>query len=94
MWREGLGCLKIIAEGKKGYSNHPATLEFAQCPSALYDRLHKVRAEMLRRGYKPKELPRYLFISPRREHVREWQTLAEQVERLRQKQCKCDLSKF
>ena len=57
MWREGLGCYKILTEDKKGYRNHPATQEFIGKPEQLWLRLHEVRQEMLRRGYHPKPLP-------------------------------------
>lgn len=67
MWREGLGCYKILNEGKKGYRNHPATKEFEFHLDLLWDRLLLVREEMLKRGYHPKEMPYFtLFqaISP------------------------------
>lgn len=57
MWREGLGCYKIITENKTGYKNHPATQEFIGCPQELYSRLLLVRFEMLSRGYHPKVMP-------------------------------------
>lgn len=57
MWREGLGCYKIITENKKGYRNHPAVKEFEGKTEQLWLRLHVVRSEMIYRGYKPKDLP-------------------------------------
>jgi len=91
MWRESLGCYKIITENKKGYLNHPATQEFVNCPSALYERLKAVRQEMLARNYNPKELPD--FELPVGGVVKEWQTLEEQIEILQNKGCKCLLTK-
>lgn len=57
MWREGLGCYKILWENKSGYRNHPATKEFEGKIEQLWLRLHEVRSEMIERGYKPKDLP-------------------------------------
>jgi len=57
MWREGLGCYKILTEDKKGYRNHPAVKEFEGKIEQLWLRLHEVRQEMLKRGYHPKPLP-------------------------------------
>lgn len=88
MWREGLGAYSIIVNHKKGYRNHPAVVEFADCPEDLWLVLKMVRDEMLYRGYKPKAMPELrFFCGPRRE----WQTLEQQVEILRAKQCGCDI---
>ena len=89
MWREGLGCYKIITENKKGYRNHPAVKEFTEAPSKLWVRLFKVRKEMLKRGYHPKELPIKYFNFT--EVVFEWQTLEQQIEILKAKKCKCNI---
>lgn len=90
MWRESLGCFKIITEGKKGYRNHPAVKEFQDAPWQLLKRMHQVRNEMLKRCYHPKDIPplrsAYLESS-----VKQWQTLQEQVEILKAKNCKCIL---
>lgn len=90
MWREGLGAYKIITENKKGYRNHPATQEFIENPQALYWVLDKVRNEMLKRNYHPKELPKLVVMSPFKK--REWQTLDEQIAILKTKGCKCKLT--
>lgn len=87
MWRESLGAYKIITENKSGYRNHPATQEFIDCPSALYERLQLVRQEMLSRNYHPKELPAFNGLPTGT--VKEWQTLSEQIEVLSAKGCKC-----
>lgn len=89
MWREGLGAYKIITEGKKGYSNHPAVLEFKDNALELKNRLWAVRQEMLRRGYHPKPLPD----APMTHEgiVTPWQTLEEQVAVLKAKGCKCNI---
>lgn len=90
MWREGLGCYKIIMENKIGYKNHPATIEFSLSPDSLWNRLLLVRKEMLKRGYHPKEMPEKPFnkfdlgVTP-------WQTLEEQIEVLKLKNCKCKI---
>lgn len=90
VWREGLGCYKIITENKKGYRNHPATQEFANSPQALYRRLAIIRVEMLQRGYHPKELPP---VPPYEsfEDKKEWQTLDEQITWLKAKGCLCKI---
>lgn len=90
VWREALGCYKIITEGKKGYINHPATQEFLNYPDQLFDRLALIREEMLRRGYHPKDLP----IQPEMPDAGlpdEWQTLEQQIEILKAKHCKCNI---
>lgn len=90
MWREGLGCYKIITENKRGYRNHPAVKEFYNYNGNLYERLQKVRDEMIKRGYHPKEMPEMyspmIFTS---HNESEWQTLEQQVEILKAKGCKC-----
>lgn len=96
MWREALGCYKIINEDKKGYRNHPAVKEFENHTDILYSVLEKVRKEMLSRGYNPKQLPvtadkyypignfSYATYQP-------WQTLEEQIRVLQSKHCACKL---
>jgi uncharacterized protein (TIGR02328 family) len=91
VWREGLGCLKIITENKAGYRNHPATQEFINAPRHLLKRLHMIRSEMLKRGYHPKEMPSYVILSARREIVKQWQSLDEQIARLKEKKCNCKI---
>lgn len=85
-WRESLGAYSIITQGKKGYSNHPATQEFAQCPEQLYDVLVQLKHEAECRGYKFKELPsRIVFGGDRKP----WQSREEQIQVLKTKQCAC-----
>jgi len=93
-WREALGCFKIITEGKKGYSKHPATKEYIHAIKRLYIMLYIIRQEMLKRGYHPKELPRFTFITSEKERRKTWQSLKEQIEVLKEKKktkkwCKC-----
>lgn len=91
VWRESLGCYKIITENKMGYRNHPATKEFIKAPFALWMRLKIIREEMLKRGYHPKELPNggyYKIIYSNRE-PKEWQSLEVQIARLKEKGCEC-----
>lgn len=93
-WRETLGMYSIIINNKKGYSRHPATQEYINCPDKLWDYLHLLREEMLRRGYKPKELPPKPPATSN--EPKEWQTLEEQIERLKEKRqtiliCRCDI---
>ena len=89
MWREGLGMWKILTEDKKGYRNHPATKEFEDYTGNLWWRLYYIHKEMMKRGYKPKDVPtcdsRYRY----NKHLVEWQTLEEQIEVLKAKGCKC-----
>jgi hypothetical protein len=88
MWREGLGCYKIITENKKGYRNHPATKEFIECPQILHKVLGKVQGEMFARGYHPKALPLKKYGIGKR---KPWQSLKEQTEILKAKKCKCKI---
>lgn len=87
VWREALGAYKIITEDKKGYRNHPAVKEFENAAGCLWERLHFIREEMLRRGYHPKELP--AFVDCASHDQKEWQTLEQQIEILKTKGCKC-----
>lgn len=105
MWREGLGCYKILTEDKKGYRNHPAVKEFEKDIESLWFRLHLVREEMLKRGYHPKPLPSIsnailfgvddgneICICGRiRGSETPWQTLEEQVEIIKNKNCNCNI---
>jgi hypothetical protein len=93
-WRESLCVFSTIVNNKKGYSNHPAMIEWKLCPDKLWDRMKLIREEMLRRGYHPKELP------PRPADTIfmpiPWQSLSEQIERLKEKRqtiksCKCKI---
>lgn len=88
MWREGLGCYKIITENKKGYRNHPAVKEFENASISLWFRLKRIQEEMFDRGYHPKEMPK-LSLARGIENPKEWQTYNEQVEILKAKGCKC-----
>ena len=88
MWREGLGCFKILTENKNGYRTHPAVIEFEDNQLELKNRLYLVRKEMLSRGYNPKDLP---DAQMKFGVVKEWQTLEQQVEILKAKGCKCKL---
>lgn len=94
MWREGLGAYKIIMENKKGYRNHPAVKEFINSPLGLAKRLLYVRKEMLKRGYHPKEISFGLVEMWDIGEIKPWQTLDEQIEVLKSKGCKCNLSTF
>lgn len=95
MWREGLGAYKIITENKKGYRNHPAVKEFENSLAYLYDRLEKVRIEMIIRGYHPKEMLNTehdypeLKVMTGLKKPKEWQTLDQQIAILKSKGCKC-----
>lgn len=91
MWREGLGCYKIITENKKGYRNHPAVKEFENGVDSLWDRLNTVRNEMIDRGYHPKIMPKLPIIHFFVRNVKPWQTLEQQVEILKAKGCKCKI---
>lgn len=88
VWREALGCYNIVTSDKKGYRNHPATKEFLDCPQALHDRLQVIRAEMLKRGYKPKELPERI---QKVGNVKQWETYEAQVIKLKAKGCECKI---
>lgn len=89
-WREALGCYKIITQNKKGYRNHPAVKEFENYNGNLYDRLLLIRNEMLKRGYHPKEMPpMYSPMIYMDKNESEWQTLEQQIEVLKSKNCNC-----
>lgn len=92
MWREGLGCLKIVqymTDGG-GYKNHPAVKEFMGDSYRLVQRLYLVRQEMLKRGYHPKELVHSnIFTSSN--NYQPWQTLNEQIQVLKSKHCQCQV---
>ena len=89
MWREGLGAYKIITEDKKGYRNHPAVKEFEDSVGDLTLRLTLIRIEMIKRGYKPKELPWNDAVVHGLGNIKQWQKLEEQVEVLKSKNCEC-----
>lgn len=94
MWRESLGCYKILTEDKKGYRSHPAVKEFENNVYLLWERLLLVRNEMMNRGYNPKPIPRFLFKnynSFEDTGYYPWQTLEEQIEILKNKHCKCNI---
>ena len=95
VWREGLGCWKILTEDKKGYRNHPAVKEFYGHLDFLWCRLYDIREEMLKRGYHPKELPRMAH-TPQGDNCcdgvpTEWESLEVQIEKLKAKGCKCNV---
>ena len=94
-WRESLGAHEIIIRfyttGKKsGYFTHPQVREYFHSPQALYEVLKITRAEMIARGYHPKELPSVTYDTGV-EDLRPWQTLDEQIAILRGKNCDCDI---
>jgi hypothetical protein len=91
MWREGLGCYKIITENKKGYRNHPATKEFEGDPICLWRRLRAVRNEMIKRNYNPKCMPPLPPLGFVTWSNKEWQTLEQQVAILKAKKCECKI---
>ncbi len=92
VWREGWGCYNIITQDKKGYRNHPAVKEFEYSPSALWLRLMAVRNEMVSRGYHPKELPELKDRDAEVPQPIPWQSLEQQIEVLKSKGCKCQIS--
>lgn len=96
MWREALGCYKIITENKKGYRNHPAVKEWENNPYGLWQVLKLVRVEAIKRGYKFRELPFQFFGNLRIGRVKgkEWQTLEEQMRVLKAKGCSCNIQQL
>ena len=91
MWRESLGCYSILVNDKKGYRNHPAVKEFEGLPCCLWDRMFLVREEMLRRGYHPKDMPQFVDGHTKPHKPKPWQSLRQQVEALKIKQCDCKI---
>lgn len=90
LWREALGCYQIITQDKSGYSNHPQTKQYADCPEKLHKVMSNVRQEMLNRGWNPKPLPERVEYGGK-EKV--WQTNEEQLKVLKDKGCECKLNK-
>jgi len=100
-WREGLGCLNILLFNKKGYSNHPQVKQYEHDILALLWILCYVRQVMLAREYHPKEIldsdeKWEAYIKLRMEQMYKrleipWQTLEEQTEILRNKNCDCEV---
>lgn len=90
VWREALGAYTILTHNKKGYRNHPALKEFEYNQVELKNRLVIIRREMLARGYNPKPIPDYPIEITTAAYV-PWQTLEEQVQVLRSKNCDCKL---
>lgn len=92
MWREGLGCYKIVTYEVDGggYKNHPAVKEFMGSSFKLAVVLTKVREEMLNRGYHPKELELGNVFTSNSSYT-PWQTLEEQIEVLKSKGCNCKI---
>lgn len=88
-WRESLGAYSIIINNKKGYSNHPAVKEFADCPEYLWIRLLSIRKEMLRRNYNPKKLPEFKYSGG---EIVQWEDIDRQYDVLVGKRCDCILS--
>lgn len=94
MWREGLGCYKIVTGQVDGgsYKNHPATKEFINAPYELMYRLFLVREEMIKRGYHPKEVKGVCSLAGINNDVTsEWQSLDEQITILKAKGCQCSI---
>ena len=100
MWREGLGCYKIVTGQVDGgsYKNHPATREFLQAKAHLWVVLKQLREEMIKRGYHPKSMPRKPYYNMtfirfcREEDYRnkyQWQSLEKQIEIIKAKGCQC-----
>jgi hypothetical protein len=102
MWREGLGCYKIVTGEVDGgsYRNHPATKEFIESPGILWTLLAMTREEMLKRNWNPKSLPKkpYRKLSLNKfveekvaRQVNQWQSLAEQIAIIKAKGCNCKI---
>lgn len=89
-WRESLGCYKAVMGETQGYINHPQTKAYWNAPNKLLHSLELTRAEMLKRGYKPKEITQYPQVD-NQDDYREWQTLEEQVKILKNKGCECKI---
>lgn len=88
-WRESLGMYSIIVNKKKGYSNHPAVIEYKDCPQRLWHRMELMHEEMLRRGWHPKPLPALVTYPGGELHI--WEPVEVQVQKLRAKHCKCHI---
>lgn len=82
----------VITKQKKGYSKHPETKRWKGKLSALYQRHEELVIEMKIRGYShnsplEKRLARGRIVQ--KEFVN---TISEQIEILKQKNCKCKTS--
>lgn len=97
MWREGLGLASILIENKHDYRNHPATKEFEKAPQVLLSRLGMLYLEAKKRGYKfdYKKLQPLIdyvgYVIHLEPDLKEWQTLEEQIEVIRNRHCKCKI---
>lgn len=87
-WRESLGCYKAVMGETDGYINHPQTKAYWDAPNLLRSVLEATRAEMLARGWNPKQIPDYGQVDNPEEY-RQWQTVEQQVANLRSKGCEC-----
>jgi len=83
-------CGKVL----NGWFNHPAVKEYWNFPAKLIIILHRVRGEMLYRGFKPNLglISRYKPLSIG--HINPWQTKQEQIEVLKQKGCLCKIEEM
>jgi hypothetical protein len=88
VWREGLGAYSIITNNKKGYSKHPAVLEYKKSPTTLWYILKHIREKMTNKQWKPKELPMKVDKIGK---IKIWQTIEQQIEILNNKNCKCNI---
>lgn len=88
--REARGAYKIITEKRTdlSYHKHPATQEFIECPEALHKRMQAVCDEADKRGYNFQRPPELVVFGG---EVKEWQSLEQQIEVLKSKNCKCNI---
>ena len=80
----------ILTEGKEGYSNHPETGRWQGKLKALYLRHERLVKEMEMRGYGHRSLLDEGLATGEEKQGELLDSIAEQIELLRQKGCACD----
>lgn len=81
----------VVTEGKSGYAKHPETKRWVGKLKALYKRHEFLVQEMERRGYKHRSFLDQRLATGKGEQDERLITVAEQIERLIQKDCPCPL---
>ena len=83
------GLWSILINNKKGYSKHPETLRWKGKLKALYNRHEKIVNEMKKRNFNHKS-PLEKTKATGREYQNKFvNTVEEQIQILRNKECKC-----
>ena len=79
----------VITKNKSGYSKHPETKRWVGRLAALYKRHDELVKEMINRGYNHNSPLDKSLITDKKKQNRYVNTLEEQIEILRLKNCDC-----